>query len=261
MLAHKLVGNAMQMAVCQLEVGQSVYCQAGFLWKTQNVTVETRLTRPASSSTGAGIAPGLLYQVVDVGKRVLAGESLAFQHYTAHGGSGLVTFAGVLPGEMRALELDPSRGWFVEKDAFVAAESTVDVDLAFSGVRNGPRGGEDFVLEHFTGSGTLLLAGAGNFIELNPARYGGRIDVDTGCVVAFQDTITYDVKRVAALSAQGAMTSLLGGEGVSLATLEGDGSVVLQSMTIAGLARALATNMPGADGRKGPLGGLRRGAE
>lgn len=254
MLAHKLVGTAMQMAVCQLEAGQSVYCEAGFLWKTQNVEVETRLTRPASSSTGPG-TPGLIYQVVDVGRRMLAGEGLAFQHYTARGGTGLVTFAGVLPGEMRALELEPSRGWFAERDAFVAAESTVDVDTAFSGGRNGQRSGEGLVLEHFTGSGTLLLAGAGTVIELNPARYGGRIDVDTGCVVAFQDTITYDVKRVAALSAQGAVTSLLGGEGLSLATLQGDGSVVLQSTTIPALARALA-QLPAADGRKRPFGRL-----
>ncbi len=262
MLTNKLVGNSMQMAVCQLQPGQTVYCEAGkFLWKTTNVTVETRLTKPQGNAAGApATAGGFLSKALDVGKRVMAGESLAFQYYTAVGGSGLVTFAGVLPGEMRALELDGTRGWYAEKDAFVAAEASVDFDIAFSGFRTASRGGEGFILEKFTGNGTVLIAGAGNFIELNPAKYGGKIQVDTGCVVAFQDTIHYGVERVGALNAQTAMTALFGGEGLNLATLEGDGTVILQSMTIEGLAKALAKNMAVGDEKKGPLGGLLSGS-
>jgi uncharacterized protein (TIGR00266 family) len=262
MLAHKIVGNAMQMAVVQLEAGQTVYCEAGkFLWKTTNVSVETRLTKPQGNQQGApATASGFMKKALDVGKRVLAGESLAFQYYRAEGGSGLVTFAGVLPGEMRALELDGSRGWYAEKDAFVAAEATVDFDIAFSGLRTGIKGGEGFVLEKFTGTGSVLIAGAGNFIELNPAKYGGKIQVDTGCVVAFEDTVTYGVERVGALNAQTAMTALFGGEGLNLATLEGDGQVILQSMTIEGLAKALRKNMGIGDDKKGPLGGLLSGS-
>jgi uncharacterized protein (AIM24 family) len=262
-LAHKLVGNAMQMAVCQLADGQTVYCEAGkFLWKTTNVAVETRLTRPMGSAGGGAVAAagGLLQKALDVGKRVLAGESLAFQYYTAHSGSGLVSFAGVLPGEMRALELDGSRGWYAEKDAFVAAESSVNFDVAFSGARAGVKGGEGFVLEKFTGAGTVLIAGAGNFIELNPARYGGKIQVDTGCVVAFEESVRYGVERVGQLNVQSAMTAMFGGEGLNLATLEGDGQVILQSMTIEGLAKALAKNMGAGDDKKGPLGGLMSGS-
>ena len=259
MLAHKIVGNAMQMAVVQLDAGQTVYCEAGkFLWKTANVSVETRLTKPQGNEQGAPATAGsFMKKALDVGKRVLAGESLAFQYYRAEGGSGLVTFAGVLPGEMRALELDGSRGWFAEKDAFVAAEASVDFDIAFSGLRTGIKGGEGFVLEKFTGNGTVLIAGAGNFIELNPAKYGGKIQVDTGCVVAFEETVKYGVERV---GAQTAMTALFGGEGLSLATLEGDGQVILQSMTIEGLAKALRKNMGIGDDKKGPLGGLLSGS-
>jgi len=250
------------MAVCQLQVGQTVYCEAGkFLWKTVNVTVETRLTKPQGNTAGApATAGGFLSMALDVGKRMIAGESLAFQYYTPVGGSGLVTFAGVLPGEMRAIELDGTRGWYAEKDAFIAAESSVDFDIAFSGFGAGRKGGEGFVLEKFTGSGTLFIAGAGNFIELNPAKYGGKIQVDTGCVVAFQDTIRYGVERVGALNAQTAMTAMFGGEGLNLATLEGDGTVILQSMTIQGLAKALAKNMGVGDEKKGPLGGLLSGS-
>jgi uncharacterized protein (AIM24 family) len=262
MLAHKIVGNAMQMAVVQLDAGQTVYCEAGkFLWKTTNVSVETRLTKPQGNQQGApSAATGFMKKALDVGKRVLAGESLAFQYYRAEGGNGLVSFAGVLPGEMRALELDGSSGWLAEKDAFVAAEATVDFDIAFSGLRTGMKGGEGFVLEKFTGTGTVLVAGAGNFIELNPAKYGGKIQVDTGCVVAFQDTVRYGVERIGALNAQTAMSAIFGGEGLNLATLEGDGTVILQSMTIEGLAKALAKNMGVGDDKKGPLGGLLSGS-
>jgi uncharacterized protein (AIM24 family) len=261
-IAHKLVGNAMQMAVCQVDEGQTVYCEAGkFLWKTPNVSVETRLTKPQGNQQGApAAASGLLKKAMDVSKRVLAGESLAFQYYQAVGGSGLVTFAGVLPGEMKAIELDGTRGWYADKDAFVAAESSVDFDIAFSGFKTGRSGGEGYVLEKFTGTGTLFVAGAGNFIELNPVKYGGKIQVDTGCIVAFQDTIKYGVERVGSLNTKTAMTAIFGGEGLSLATLEGDGQVILQSMTIEGLANAILKNAGIGDDKKGMLGGLLSGS-
>ncbi len=261
-LAHKIVGNAMQMVICQVEPQQTVYCEAGkFLWKTVNVAVETRLTRAQGNQAGApAAAGGFLQKALDVGKRMVAGESLAFQHYTPVGGGGLVAFAGVLPGELRAIEVDAARGWYAEKDAFVAAESGVDFDIAFAGFKTGRKGGEGFVLEKFTGNGTLFIAGAGNFIELNPAKYGGKIQVDTGCVVAFQDTIRYGIERVGALNTQALMTAMFGGEGLSLATLEGDGQVILQSMTIEGLARALRKNMGLGEDRQGPLGGLLSGS-
>jgi uncharacterized protein (AIM24 family) len=263
-IQHKLVGDAMQMVVCQLEADQAVYCEAGkFLWKTTNISVETRLSKPSDDRepAGAGVGAaggGLLRKALgtatEISKRALAGESLAFQWFRANG-SGLVAFAGVLPGQMRALELDGSSSWFAEKDAFVCAESTVDFDIAFQGWKAGRKGGEGFVLEKFSGTGTVVIAGAGNFIELNPARYGGKIQVDTGCVVAFQESIRYAVERIGGLSAQTAMTAIFGGEGLNLATLEGDGQVILQSMTYDGMANALRSRL-GGDDRKGLTGGL-----
>ncbi|MFJ4465978.1 AIM24 family protein [Streptomyces sp. NPDC089424] len=267
-LQQEIVGNAMQMAVVTLHPGQTVYCEAGkFLFKTPGVTMETRLSGPsgggapggtgASGAAAAGMG-GLLRQAMgtamQVGQRALAGESLAFQHFTAQGAEGTVGFAGVLPGEMRALELDGTRAWFAEKDAFVAAESTVEFGIAFQGGRTGMKGGEGFVLEKFTGRGTVIIAGAGNFIDLDPADFGGRIEVDTGCVVAFEEGIRYGVQRVGGLDRQGLMNAVFGGEGLSLATLEGRGRVILQSMTIEGLANALKKAQGG--DKQGPTGGL-----
>ncbi|MFK4186426.1 AIM24 family protein [Streptomyces sparsogenes] len=267
-LRQEIVGNAMQMAVCSLQPGQTVYCEAGkFLFKTSNVTMETRLSGPGAGS-GGGQAPGggnggggmggMLRQAMgtamQVGQRALAGESLAFQYFTSTGGEGTVGFAGVLPGEMRALELDGGRAWFAEKDAFVAAESTVEFGIAFQGGRTGRSGGEGFVLEKFSGRGTVIICGAGNFIDLNPADFGGRIEVDTGCIVAFEEGIRYGVQRIGGLNRQGLMNAVFGGEGLSLATLEGDGRVILQSMTMEGLANALKKAQGG--DKQGPTGGL-----
>ncbi len=262
-IRHKVVGDAMQMVVCQLGAGQQVYCEAGkFLWKTVNVAMETRLGKgapggqAASPHAGAaGFLKAALSTAAEAGKRTLAGESLAFQWYHATGESGLVSFAGVLPGEMRVFELDGTSGWYAEKDAFVCAESTVNFDIAFSGWKPGRKGGEGFILEKFTGVGTLVIAGAGNFIELNPAKYGGKIQVDTGCVVAFQDTIRYGIERIGGLNAQTLMNAAFGGEGLNLATLEGDGQVIIQSLTYDGMANALRRHQRG-DDYTGITGGI-----
>ena len=262
-IATKVLGNAMQLAVCQLEQGQTLYAEAGkFLWKTTNVAVETRISAPNQAAGPAAGGGGLLGTVMNAGKRVLAGESLAFQYFSCSGGTGLVSVAGTLPGELRVIELDGTRGWFAEKDAFVAAESSVDFDIAFSGMRTGWKGGEGFVLERFSGSGTLLIAGAGNFIELNPASYGGKIQVHTGCLVAFEDTVRYGVERIGALNRQTIVSGLLGGNGFNQATLEGDGLVILQSMTMESLAAAIVKNAHHGDEKaSNPLGGLFGGTD
>jgi uncharacterized protein (AIM24 family) len=266
-LEVQITGNAMQMAIVQLRPGQTVYSEAGkFLFSSADVTMETKLSAPpAAGQPGTGQPAsglgGMLRGAMDVGKRVLAGESFAFCHFTTTGGDGLLALAGVLPGEMRVLELDGRTTWFAEKDAFVAAEAGVRFDIAFSGLRQGLAGGEGFVLEKFTGSGSLIIAGAGNFIDINPADYGGRLKVDTGCVVAWDDRISYGIERVGALNRAGVMNAMFGGEGMTLATLSGNGRVILQSMAIDGLARALQKNAGAGDRKTGAgMGGLFSGS-
>lgn len=253
-LDMQLVGNAMQMAITTLKPGQTVYCEAGkFLFSSGDVRMETKLSAPTDQPAAGGLG-GLVRGALDVGKRMLGGESIAYQHFTTSGGDGLVAMAGVLPGEMKILELDGSTTWFAEKDAFVAAEAGVKSDIAFSGLRQGFAGGEGFVLQKFSGTGTLLIAGAGNFIEIDPADYGGTLKVDTGCIVAFESTVAYGIERVGRLNKQGVMAAMFGGEGLSLATLTGKGRVVLQSMTVEALAHALAKFARRGDGDSGTTG-------
>jgi uncharacterized protein (AIM24 family) len=258
-IKHDIRGSGAQMLVCQLDPGQEMYCEAGkFLWKTANVAIETRFTTrdQEAASKNKGLLGKALTTAVEMGKRSLAGESVAFQHFSPSGGSGLCAFAGTLPGELREIQLDGTRSWIAEKDAFVAAESTVKFDIHFAGGSTGRRGGEGFVLEKFAGTGSLFLAGAGNFIDLNPADYDGKIQVDTGCLVAFDDRITYGVERVGRLDTQGLKTAMFGGEGFSLATLQGEGKVILQSVSTVALARTLA-HAAGQASTEGTAGSIR----
>ena len=104
----------------------------------------------------------------------------------------------------------------------------------------------------------MLIAGAGNFIDINPAKYGGKIQVHTGCLVAFEETVKYGVERIGAMNAQTVVSGLLGGNGFNLATLEGDGTVILQSMTIDSLAHAIVkhSHMGHDEKASNPLGSL-----
>lgn len=268
----KLVGTTTKMAIVSLRPGQVVYSEAGkFLFSSGDVVMETKMSAPSSPASppqngggqvgGSGALGGLLRGAMDAGKRVLAGESFAFTHFSTRGGDGLLALAGVLPGEMRALELDGRTTWFAEKDAFVAAEAGVNFAIAFSGLRSGFSGGEGFVLEKFTGVGTLLIGGAGDFIDINPADYGGKLRVDTGCIAAWDQNIRYGVERAGRLNRQGIMNAMFGGEGFSLATVEGNGRVILQSVTIDGLAKALAKNAGAGDKKAGTgLGGTFSGS-
>ncbi len=231
-------GEFAQAITCQLEPGQSVFSDATkFRWKTTNVSLETRLTVPGgeadeaakAAKRGGGLLKAALSTAVEVGKRALAGQSLAFQWFTPSGGSGLVSFAGEVPGQIRVLELDGGPGWRAESRGFILAESSVTYDIDFMGFSAGRRSRDGLIFEHFTGTGTLVIGGGGSLVEVNPAGYGGKIQVHGGAVVAFADSVAFGVERVGALNTQTMMSAFFGGQGLNLVTLSGDGPVLLQT--------------------------------
>jgi uncharacterized protein (AIM24 family) len=235
----KVTGEFAQNITCQLDAGQTMFADAmKFRWKTTNVAIETRLSVPggnadtanqANKSGGGGFLKAALATATEVGKRALGGQSLAFQWFTPAGGSGLVSFAGELPGQVRIIELDGTNGWRAESRAFVCAEASVTYDIDWTGFNLGRRSKEGFIFEHFTGNGTLILGGGGSLLELNPKDYGGKIQVHGGAVVAFSDAVNFNVERIGALNAQTIMGAVFGGMGLNLITLSGDGPVILQS--------------------------------
>ena len=236
----KVTGEYAEHITCQLDAGQSMFADATkFRWKTTNVTLETRLSAPGgradadnklAKESGGGLLKAALSTATEVGKRMLSGQSLAFQWFTPTGGSGLVTFAGELPGQVRIVELDATTtGWRAESRAFICAEASVKYDISFAGLAAGFRAKDGYIFEHFTGTGTVVLGGGGSLLELNPKDYGGKIQVHGGALVAFSDAVDFSVERVGAINAQTIMTGVLGGSGLNLITLSGDGPVILQS--------------------------------
>jgi uncharacterized protein (AIM24 family) len=235
----KVTGEFAQHVTCQLDAGQTMFADATkFRWKTTNVALETRLSVPGGKAdaanqqaqqSGGGFLKAALATATEVGKRALAGQSLAFQWFTPSGGSGLVSLAGDMPGQVKVLELDGSTAWRAESRAFVGAESTLTYDIDFTGFNVGRRSRNGYIFERFSGAGTLVLAGGGTLMELNPADYGGKLQVHGGALVAFADSVEYKVERVGALNAQTAMTAVFGGSGINLISLTGDGPVLLQS--------------------------------
>src|ERR1035437_4760597 len=179
----KVSGEFAQNITCQLDADQSMYADATkFRWKTTNVSIETRLSvpggradaaHPQAQQSGGSFLKSALATATEVGKRALAGQSLAFQWFTPSGGSGLVGFAGELPGQVRVIELDGTIGWRAESRAFVCAEANVTYDIDFTGFTLGRRSREGLIFEHFTGTGTVVLGGGGSLVELNPSSYGG----------------------------------------------------------------------------------------
>lgn len=250
MLNYKIVGNAMQQIVVELGSNQIVYSEAGkFLWKTDNINFETSFNVSDKKGAfeekgGGGFLGKFMDTAVTVGKRKLAGESAAMQVFNVtRGESGLVTFAQTIPGEIKAINIEDVGELYVQKDGFLAAENTVDFDIALTKkIGAGMFGGEGFILEKFSDKGTLFIGACGNFIELNPADYGGKIQIDTGALVAFDKNIDYDIEWVGKSAGQVAKNLLFGGEGLFLATLSGNGKVILQSMNITSLARTLFRN-------------------
>ena len=221
MLSHEIRGGVSQSVLCRLAPDQEMYCDDGrFLWKTPNVALETRAVAPGPGDAlrGKGLLGRALSGAAQVGRRAQTGMSIALPHFRASGGTGLCSFAGALPGQLRQIELDGTRTWTVPRSAFVAAESSVGLELA----PGGPTGDGTPVLGRFAGTGSLFVAAAGDFIDLNPADYGGVIHADAACLIAFDDGISLSHEE----------TGRLTGEGRSPATLEGDGKVILQSVAI-----------------------------
>jgi uncharacterized protein (TIGR00266 family) len=171
--------------------------------------------------------------------RKLAGESLFLTEFTSVGGTGLISFGGRAPGTIKPINLVSNKEFLVQKDAFLCAEDTVDMSIAFQ-KRLGAAffGGEGFILEKLTGDGNVFIHACGDFVELD-LKPDQIIKVDTGSVVGWDGTVSYDIERV-----KGIKTMFFGGEGIFLTTLKGPGKVIIQSLDLGNLASALLPFLP-----------------
>jgi uncharacterized protein (TIGR00266 family) len=238
-MQYEIQGDNLQIIRCKLIPGQELYAEAGkMVYKTANIQWETKMS---GNSLGDKIWGAV--------KRKLMGESLFMTYFRATA-PGEVGFAGNYPGRVQVFDLAAGRSWLVQRDSFVCAQVSVQLNIALvKKLGSGFFGGEGFILQKITGPGLAFIHGGGDFVEFTLGP-GEILQVDTGCIVAFEESVNYDIQFVG-----GIKTAIFGGEGLFLATLTGPGRVIIQSMTLEKLRRELSAGQSGGDERS-PLGAL-----
>jgi uncharacterized protein (TIGR00266 family) len=234
-VSYRIDGTTLQVVTIQLQAGEVIYSESGGMsWMSANVEMKTH--------TGGGL--GKMF------KRALSGESLFITDFSVNSGSGMVAFASEFPGKIIPFDLGPGQSLIIQKDAFMCAEKSVDVDLHFrKRLGAGIFGGEGFIMQKVTGPGLVFAEVDGEVVEYN-LQPGQMLKVDTGHLAMMEASVDFDVTMVKGIS-----NILLGGEGLFLGTLRGPGKVWLQTMPMSKLAAKVAQFMPQVGG-KGSSGGM-----
>ena len=234
---YKIYGDDLQAVEIELDPGEAVRAEAGaMLYMEQGIEMQT--------STGGGIFGGL--------KRMVTGESFFITTFLNNGsGKSHVTFAAPYPGTVLPVDLAQLGGELLcQKDAFLCAAMGTQVGIALNKkLGAGLFGGEGFILQRLNGDGMAFIHAGGTVIRKE--LKGEKLFVDTGCLVAFTKGINYDIQRAGNLKSM-----VFGGEGLFLATLEGHGTVWLQSMPFARLAQRITSMYASGKDQGSALGGL-----
>ena len=250
---YEIFGEEMQYVEITLDPQEACIAEAGsFMYMDPGIEMET-IFGDGSASSDAG---GFMGKLIGAGKRVLTGESL-FMTLFGNAGSGRekVAFASPYPGRIVPLDLAQHGTILCQKDAFLCAAKGTSVGIAFQKrLGAGLFGGEGFILQKLEGDGLAFVHAGGTIVsrELKP---GERLRIDTGCLVAFDTSVDYDIQMVS-----GIKTALFGGEGLFYAALTGPGTVWIQSLPFSRLASRVYAAAPQTGGtRKGEgsiLGGI-----
>lgn len=229
---YKIIGDDIQIVEIELDPNETVIAEAGaMLFMEEGITFETKM--------GDGSQPnqGFMGKLLQAGSRLFTGESLFMTHFTNRGyGKRKVAFAAPYPGTVIPIDLAklPGNQLITQSDAFLCAALGTNIAMHLNQkIGSGFFGGEGFILQKLRGDGLAFVHAGGTVIE----RYlnNETLRVDTGCVVAFENTIGFDIQR-----SGGLRSMVFGGEGIFLATLQGTGRVWIQSLPISKLVQALA---------------------
>jgi uncharacterized protein (TIGR00266 family) len=251
---YKIHGDDMQFVEVELDPQEAMVAESGAM-----MFMEDGIAMEAIFGDGSKQSSGFMGALMGVGKRLLTGESLFMTAYQNQAGvKRRMAFAAPIPGKILAVPLPEIGGELIaQKDAFLCAAKGVSIGIAFQkrlGV--GLFGGEGFILQRLTGDGLAFIHAGGTLYERTLAP-GEMLRIDTGCIVAFQPTVDYDIQYVG-----GIKTALFGGEGLFFATLRGPGKIWLQSLPFSRLADRIYSAAPqtGGGGREegSVLGGLGR---
>ena len=224
-MKYKIMGQTVPVVEMTLSKGETVYTQSGGMaYQTEGIEMSTNARGGIMKSLG----------------RMFSGESMFMANYTAEKDDAMVAFASTVPGSVVPVDMNNHpNGFVLQKGAFLCAENSINTSVAFSKkLSAGLFGGEGFILQKAEGKGMLFLEVDGDVIEKELAS-GEVLKVDTGNVVAFDSTMSYEVETV-----KGFKNIFLGGEGLFLTKLVGPGKVILQSQNFAEFANRLIPYMP-----------------
>jgi len=251
----KILGSEMQFVEVELDPGESAVAEAGsMMYMTPGIQMETVFGDGSQQRTG------VMGALLGAGKRLITGESLFMTVFTNQGsGKQQVSFAAPYPGKILAMDLKQLGGSLIcQKDSFLCAAKGVSIGIAFQRkIGVGLFGGEGFIMQKLEGDG-LTFCHAGGTVHPVDLAAGQTLRVDTGCLVALQPTVAYDIQFVGKIK-----TALFGGEGLFFAALTGPGRVWLQSLPFSRMADRIYKAAPSAGGKRvgegsilGGLGGL-----
>ena len=223
-MEYQIKGEPLPVAICNLEAGEVMITEKGSMcWMSPNMKMET------STSGGIGKAFG----------RMFSGESFFQNRYTAVGNQGMIAFASSFPGSIRVFDISPGKGMIVQKTAFLASESTVELSVHFQKkIGSGLFGGEGFIMQRLSGNGKAFIEIDGSAVEYE-LEAGQKMIVDTGYVAAMTETCKMDIQSV-----PGVKNMMFGGEGVFNTVITGPGKIILQSMPISSVAASIRPFMP-----------------
>ena len=224
-MKYEIIGQTVPAVEITLNSGETIVSQSGGMtWQTDGIQMST--------NTNGGLMKGL--------GRMFAGESLFMNMYTALKQDSKITFASTLPGQIVPINLSnfPS-GIIAQKGAFICSEKDVNLKITLSKKFSaGLFGGEGFILQELSGNGTAFLEVDGDMVEKNLAP-GEILKVDTGNVVAFEKSVSYEIETVKGLS-----NIFFGGEGLFLTKLVGPGRVILQTQNFNDFAGRIISKIP-----------------
>ena len=236
---YKIHGDDMQFVEIGLDPGEAIISEAGaMMYMGPGIEMETQL--------GTGSERGFLGKLFSAGKRMLTGESLFLTVFYNDGSQyGRVALAAPYPGKIVPLELAKLGTMLCQKDSFLCSAKGTAIDIAFTKrFGAGLFGGEGFILQKLAGDG-WAFAHAGGTVSEHDLGQGETLRVDTGCIVAFQERVSYDIQYVGTIK-----TALFGGEGLFFAKLTGPGKVYLQSLPFSRLAGRIYKAAPQTGGRR-----------
>ena len=221
-MRYEIKGGAFPVVICQLENGEQMITERGsMVWMSPNMQMETH---------GGGL--GKMFA------KAFSGESMFQNTYTANG-AGMIAFGSSFPGQIKPITIAPGREMILQKSAFLAAESGVELSIHFrKNLGTGFFGGEGFIMQKLSGSGTAFVEIDGELIEYQ-LKPGQKLIVDTGYVAGFEGTVQMDIQTVS-----GAKNVFFGGEGLFNTVLTGPGRVWLQTMPISSVAGAIRPYIP-----------------